>query len=243
MQFISPTYTILSPDFSKCPDAEKDLCKMIELAARTCYKSTDKIMEGSAEKICKNLIARGHEAMLEHASITVLFTVDRGITHEAVRHRMASFAQESSRYCNYSKEKFGSNIRYIDLRPALEIDPVTSKLGKIPKDAIIQEWMDACRDAEFHYLRMIELGCTPQIARAALNNSTASELVVTANIREWRHILSLRAVGTTGKPHPQMEEIMVPLLRDLATHLPSLFADTYVAYMKAHHENQKGKNE
>lgn len=196
-------------------------------------------MQGSAEKVCKNLIQHGHTAMLEHASITVLFTVDRGITHEAVRHRMASFAQESSRFVNYSKEKFGEHVKYIDLKSGAQYDASFRNLPLLKKNAILDEWFYACQDAERHYMRMLELGATPQIARSVLNNSTASQLVVTANIREWRHILALRAVGTTGKPHPQMEEIMAQLLHAFADWLPALFGDLDDEYLAFCHTEKK----
>lgn len=232
MRIVSPSYRILTPDFEKVPNAEKIICQKIETVARTCYQSADKVMDGSAERICKNLIARGHEAMLEHASISVLFTVDRGITHEAVRHRMASFAQESSRYVNYSKGKFGENVKFVDIKSGAELDPIYQALPADKKNAFLDEWFYTCQDAERHYLRMLEICPSPQLARSALNCSTASDLVITANIREWRHIFKLRAVGTTGKPHPQMEEIMLDLLRTLANHMPVFFMDLYAEALK-----------
>lgn len=233
MRILKPSYEITFPENLRSDPvtAANEIYARIERAARVCYQSQDKIMQGSAEKVCKNLIQHGHTAMLEHASLTVIFTVDRGITHEAVRHRLASFAQESSRYCNYRKEKFGEHIKYIDLKSGAQYDAAFRNLSEFKKTAILDEWFYACQDAERHYMRMLDLGATPQIARSVLNNSTASQLVITANIREWRHILSLRAVGTTGKPHPQMEEIMVPLLRELAAYLPVLFGDIYYAYL------------
>ena len=151
--------------------------------------------------------------------------MDRGVTHEVVRHRLASFAQESTRYCNYSQERFGSDVTYVDLRKGIMLDPKVSKLPVETQGAIYREWVDACADAEMHYLRMLELGATPQIARTALNHSTKSELVMTMNIREWRHFFKLRAVGETGAPHPQMLEVAAPLLKTLAEFLPCLFGD------------------
>ena len=241
MRILKPSFEIIAPkNLREDPiTAAREIYAQIELAARTCYQSQDKIMQGSAEKVCKNLIQHGHTAMLEHASITVLFTVDRGITHEAVRHRMASFAQESSRYCNYSKEKFGEHIKYIDLKSGAQYDAAFRNLSELKKAAILDEWFYACQDAERHYMRMLELGATPQIARSVLNNSTASQLVVTANIREWRHILALRAVGTTGKPHPQMEEIMAQLLHAFADWFPALFGDLDDEYLAFCHTEKK----
>lgn len=208
------------------PEQLKDeVYEKIANAARTCYQSEKNSSKENNIKLIKNLINNHHEAMLEHASITVVFKTDRGVTHEIVRHRMASFAQESTRYCRYSDGKFGNTITYIDIRDAVDIDPVTSKLNAETKMRIINEWINACKDAEIHYMRMLDLGCSPQMARSVLNNSTKSEIVVTANIREWRHILSLRAVGTTGKPHPQMVELMKPLLELFQKTMPELFSD------------------
>lgn len=224
MKILKAGFEIMRPQ--KLDDASRDaIYGAIEAAARKCYKSEGVAAEGSAEAMCRRLIKNGHEAMLEHASLTVCFYVDRGVTHEVVRHRLASYAQESTRYCNYSQDRFGSDVTYIDLRKGIEADPKVSQLSAEVQKAIYMEWIDACVDAEMHYLKMIELGATPQIARSVLNHSTKAELVVTMNIREWRHFLSLRAVGTTGKPHPQMQEVAVPLLATLASYLPALFGD------------------
>lgn len=224
MKIIKAGFEIMRPQ--KLDDESRQaIYSAIEAAARKCYKSEGAICEGSAESICRKLIKRGHEAMLEHASITVCFYVNRGVTHEVVRHRVASYAQESTRYCNYGKDQYTGDITYVDLAHGLKTDPKVSKLPAEVQSAIYQEWMYACIDAEEHYMKMIDLGATPQIARTVLNLSTKSELVVTMNIREWRHFLRLRALGTTGKPHPQMSEAAVPLLALLATHLPALFED------------------
>ena len=197
--------------------------KKIERIGRICYKSEDKIKEdgSTAKTFVSGLIKHGHEAMLEHGSISVLFSVDRGITHEIVRHRVASFAQESTRYCNYSNEKFGKDITYININNGIKIE------GKQAQDisGICSEWYQACKDAENHYMKMIEYGASPQIARSVLPNSVKSQITVTANYREWRHILKLRAIGTTGKPHPQMVEIMTKLLNKFHEVLPVLFDD------------------
>ena len=200
--------------------------KHIEKIGRVCYKSEDKITEDgeSAKKFVKGLISRNHEAMLEHGFISVLFTVDRGVTHEIVRHRVASFAQESTRYCSYDKGKFGSEIKYIDIEPGIRIE------GRKAQDTskILSEWYQACSDAEKHYMKMIELGASPQIARSVLPNSVKSDITVTANYREWRHIFKLRALGVTGNPHPQMVEIMKSLLNEFQDRLPVLFDDLVV---------------
>lgn len=210
MQAIKP-YTQIYKDF----DGQKVLQK-IEAAARTCYKSEGKIQEGSAAKLVAGLIKSGHEAMLEHASVTVKFVVDRGISHELVRHRLASFAQESTRYCNYSKDDFGSEITFI----------IPDYLGYKSEGWNI--WKESMKQAEDAYFKMLDFGLSPQQARAVLPNSLKTEVVMTANLREWRHFFKLRALGTTGKPHPQMLEVAVPLLEDMKNLIPVVFDDLVV---------------
>ncbi|WP_418754054.1 FAD-dependent thymidylate synthase [Eshraghiella crossota] len=204
-------YTQIYNDF----DGQKMLEK-IEQVARTCYKSEGKIQEGSAAKMVASLIKSGHEAMLEHASVTVKFVVDRGISHELVRHRLASFAQESTRYCNYSKDDFGSEITFI-IPDYLEY-----------KSEGWNIWKESMKQAEDAYFKMLDFGLSPQQARAVLPNSLKTEVVMTANLREWRHFFKLRALGTTGKPHPQMLEVAVPLLEDMKNLIPVVFDDLVV---------------
>lgn len=204
-------YTQIYNDF----DGQKMLEK-IEQVARTCYKSEGKIQEGSAAKMVASLIKSGHEAMLEHASVTVKFVVDRGISHELVRHRLASFAQESTRYCNYSKDDFGSEITFI-IPEYLEY-----------KSEGWNIWKKSMKQAEDAYFKMLDFGLSPQQARAVLPNSLKTEVVMTANLREWRHFFKLRALGTTGKPHPQMLEVAVPLLEDMKNLIPVVFDDLVV---------------
>lgn len=204
-------YTQIYNDF----DGQKVLQK-IEAAARTCYKSEGKIQEGSAAKMVASLIKSGHEAMLEHVSVTVKFVVDRGISHELVRHRLASFAQESTRYCNYSKDDFGSEITFI-IPEYLEY-----------KSEGWNIWKESMKQAEDAYFKMLDFGLSPQQARAVLPNSLKTEVVMTANLREWRHFFKLRALGTTGKPHSQMLEVAVPLLEDMKNLIPVVFDDLVV---------------
>ena len=192
------------------------MLEKIEQVARTCYKSEGKIQEGSAAKMVASLIKSGHEAMLEHASVTVKFVVDRGISHELVRHRLASFAQESTRYCNYSKDDFGSEITFI-IPDYLEY-----------KSEGWNIWKESMKQAEDAYFKMLDFGLSPQQARAVLPNSLKTEVVMTANLREWRHFFKLRALGTTGKPHPQMLEVAVPLLEDMKNLIPVVFDDLVV---------------
>ena len=189
----------------------------LDRIGRTCYKSEASDDTVAAGKFVRKLIEHGHEAMLEHVSISVKFVVDRGVSHELVRHRMASFAQESTRYCNYSNEKFGSEITVI-------------------KPCFYQEyseeydlWKAAMENAEYKYFQLLNAGSTPQEARSVLPNSLKTEVWMTCNLREWRHVMKLRAAGTTGKPHPQMAEVMIPLLEHFKNYLPDVFFDIEVS--------------
>lgn len=233
MNIIKPTYEVLFMDLDD-PNIDNDICKRIEKAGRYCYVSESK--ENSAQNFVSKLIKHHHDAMLEHAHMTVLFTVDRGITHEMVRHRLASFAQESTRYCNYSQDKFNNEITVIEpvwyngvskefkdkVAKAVsdKVWPVCSGLEKR-----YAQWYFEVKYAEESYFEMLKEGATPQEARSVLPTSTKAYLVVTANMREWRHILNLRAAGVTGAPHPQMLEVMVPLLNELRASLPTIFGD------------------
>jgi len=188
------------------PNAEQ----VIELAARTCYKSEDKITTESSAELIRKLIKSGHHAMIEHASASIRFICDRGVTHELVRHRLPSYAQESTRYCNYGKDKFGNEITVI--YPYELIDNVLAH----------NAWTRACMSAEEEYLRMIELKVPPQIARSVLPNCLKTEIVCTANLREWRHIFTLR---TSKAAHPQIKEIMLMALSILNKECPVVFED------------------
>lgn len=241
MKIIKPGYEILN-----LPADAREIYRKIERAGRTCYKSEDRITNESAEKFVAAIVRNHHEAMLEHASLTVIFTVDRGVSHELVRHRMASFAQESTRYCNYSTGKFGNEITVIEpcfyddipdeekelCRKALDVpnaykdDHINDFLKRITDiHRRYARWYETCRYAERGYFQLLELGATPEEARGVLPTNLKTDIVVTANIREWRHILNLRAAGTTGKPHPQIMEVMVELLKELKDKLPALFSD------------------
>ena len=194
----------------------------IERVGRTCYKSEDKITESSAEGFVRGLIKRGHVAMIEHGSVTLCFINDRGVSHEEVRHRIASYGQESTRYCNYSKEKFDGEVTYIDIERGMELDATVSILPSDIKLAIIREWMQACLDAEEHYMTMLNLGATPQIARSVLNSSTKTEICITMNFREWRHFIRLRNDPTA---HPQMREVAQQALDILYEKYPVFFEE------------------
>lgn len=187
-----------------------EVLKKLELCGRVCYKSEDKITDESAVKFISNIIKQGHESVLEHVSFSVRFICDRGITHEMVRHRIASYSQESTRYCNYSKGQFNGEITVIE--PCF----------LVPGTEGYDMWYKACQMAEQYYFSMLDWGCSPQEARAVLPNSLKTEIVMTANVREWRHFLKLR---TSPAAHPQMREVANMLLTELNFLLPSLFDD------------------
>jgi len=194
-------------------------------AARTCYKSESKGFEDDIRRI-KQCITVGHESVLEHYSLSVRFICDRGISHEIVRHRLASFSQESTRYANYSKDKFGNEITLI--RPCFW-NKDSTQYGL---------WEVAMRLAENTYLAMLENGAKPEQARSVLPNSLKTEIVVTANIREWRHILKLR---TAQAAHPQIRELMVPLLFDFQKRMPVFFEDIKIKGVQRGKENEENK--
>lgn len=249
MNIVKPSYEILGifPD-------EEDCLKWLERIGRTCYKSEDKITAGSAPKFVRNILKLGrrdrlykelrplleeaedipemkqallrnileavgkvdddppHESVIEHSLMTVRFVCDRGVSHEMVRHRLCAFSQESTRYCSYSSGRFGSEITVIE--------PPFWKQGE---DAEIT-WVAAMSNSQSSYMELMEDGAKPQEARSVLPNSLKTEIVVSANFREWRHIFRLR---TSKKAHPQMRELMVPLLRELKAkrNLGLLFED------------------
>ena len=186
------------------------ILKHLEACGRVCYKSEGRITEGSAEKFVRDVIKRGHEAVLEHVSVTVKFICDRGVSHEIVRHRLASYCQESTRYCNYSKEGFGSEITVIE-PPFFE-------------DGQLATWYQAMDMAENRYLTLLSRGASPQEARSVLPNSLKTEVIMTANMRQWRHFLRLRC---SKAAHPQIRELALSLLEQFHDAVPVIFDDIY----------------
>jgi len=180
----------------------------LERVGRTCYKSEDKITLDSAPKFVRMLSKRGHKAMLEHCFASVKFVCDRGASHEAVRHRIASFAQESTRYCNYTKSKFGNEISVI--KPLFK------------KEESFEIWQSTVKVIEDAYQRLIENGESPQLARSVLPISLKTELWFTANLREWQHVFTLR---TSGAAHPQIRALMNEALDIFRYVVPSMFGD------------------
>jgi thymidylate synthase (FAD) len=198
MKIIQPKVIIENQDWTS-------LLKKIETKGRVCYKSEDRITGDSAEKFIGILVRLGHLSVLEHEKISAKFLVDRGVSHEIVRHRLASYSQESTRYCNYGAGE------------VVFIEPFF-----LPKNTSAYDvWYNACLKSELSYKDLTNvLDCSPQEARTVLNNSLKTELWMTANIREWLHFFSLR----TAKPaHPQMRQVAIPLLLKMQELLPSIF--------------------
>lgn len=195
--------------------------KLIEAAGRTCYKSEDKITGDSAEKFVKMVIKRGHHSVIEHVNMSVRFICDRGVTHEIVRHRLAAYSQESTRYCDYKegvtfiippwcKDLGVSEYTYKNLNPTY----ILCKPSQI--------WLEAMLNAERDYIELLGLGWSPQQARSILPNALKTEIVMTANVREWMHVLKLRC---SKAAHPQIRELMIPLLEEMKTLVPVIFDD------------------
>ena len=184
------------------------MLQRIERFGRVCYKSEDKATDGSAREFVRKILTNKHESVLEHEKITLRVICDRGVTHELVRHRIGSYSQESTRYCNYSQSKYGREITCI--RPGFwSEDDVKMKI-----------WRDSMTEAESRYFELLDSGATPQEARSVLPNSLKTEIIVTYNLREWRHFLRLR---TAAGAHPQMKEVAFEIHRILKEAVPVVF--------------------
>ncbi|EPR42745.1 thymidylate synthase, flavin-dependent [Desulfovibrio sp. X2] len=202
---------IVEPSFEIMHMAEpEEVLRLLELAGRVCYKSEDRVAPGTAAPFIGRIVRSGHESVIEHASATVRFVCDRGVTHELVRHRLASYSQESTRYANYAKDRFGREITVI--RPWFWAED----------DTRYALWTQAMQAAEDAYLALTDAGATPQEARSVLPNSLKTEIVMTANLREWRHVFRLRC---DTPAHPQIRQVMLPLLAEFSRRLPVLFGD------------------
>lgn len=250
---------IIKPSVKKIvfyiPEDEQSIEQGIEEAGRNCYKSEDKITSDSADKFIRILRNRGHEAMLEFGFARVHVSADRGLTHELVRHRVASFAQESTRYCNYSKGKFGSEITVVEQPGIDEISEIGMKNPE-ERSSFLQEcwskvaklvypnygqkgdnfmsmsqkqvWDNAMKLAENHYVVLLEMGVKPEIARSVLPIGLKSDIVVAANLREWRHIFKMRC---SSKAHPIIRGIMLECLKKFNEKVPSVYEDLADEYL------------
>ncbi len=188
------------------PEGYPSIEAWLEKCGRTCYKSEDKITEDSAPKFVRMIYKRGHHAMLEHAMASARISADRGLTHELVRHRIASFAQESTRYCNYSKGKFGGEITVVD-QPGLSLAQRTV-------------WKQAMEAAEKSYLQLLDMDVKAQIARSVLPIATKSEIVISANLREWLHIFHMRC---DTPAHPIIRKCCLEILETFNDKLPCMY--------------------
>ena len=204
MKIINPSVELVD-DFDAAAVMRK-----IERAGRVCYKSEGNIKPESAEKFIRGIIKRGHESVIEHAAVSFKIVCDRGVTHEIVRHRLASYSQESTRYCDYSAGKFGGELTFI--RPCFWSDD----------DENFHTWLATMELVERNYLALRANGARPEEARSILPNSLKTEIFVTMNLRELRHFLKLR---TAQAAHPQMRQIALKMLDILVEKLPAVFAD------------------
>jgi len=203
-----------------------EILKKIERAGRTCYKSENNITEESALKFVKMIThTYKHESVLEHASITVRIVCDRGISHEIVRHRIGAYSQESTRYCNYGKNKFGNEITVI--RPAhLEHKSDTEQIL----------WEETMFKIEENYFELLKRGWTPQEARGILPNELKTEMVVTYNMRQWRHFFAMRC-GPAA--HPQLRALTIPMLSAFKERIPVIFEDFDIDHKLMHASKDK----
>nr|WP_320146816.1 FAD-dependent thymidylate synthase [uncultured Anaeromusa sp.] len=207
MRVISPSFELLgiiNP---------QEIIQSIENYGRVCYKSESGVSAESAEPFIRKIIKSGHESVIEHEKVTARIICDRGVTHEIVRHRIASYSQESTRYCNYSQDKFGKELTFIR--------PCYWEEGSAPYSM----WVNQMKAAEDTYIALIESGAKPEQARSVLPNSLKTEIIVTMNLREWRHFFKLR---TAPKAHPQMREVSIPLFKRMRAILPAIFDDIQI---------------
>lgn len=202
MRIIPPEATILFPINGVI------LMKNLEQIARVCYKSEDSITEDSYAQFLLKILKSGHESVIEHEKITAKLICDRGVSHEIVRHRIASYSQESTRYCNYSKDKFGTELTFI--RPIFWRE----------SEECYRVWKNLMQQSEDSYMELLRLGASPQEARSVLPNSLKTEIIMTMNMREWRHFFRLRMAPNA---HPQMQEVCRILLTEFLQKIPLLF--------------------
>lgn len=214
MKIIKPSIEITTP-------IDRDyILKHLEKCGRTCYKSEDQITEDSASKFVSMIKKRKHDSVLEHIAITVKVICDRGVTHEIVRHRIGcSYSQESTRYCNYFKDKYGNEITVIE--PCFWSGYSEHNAAERERKELYDEWKAAMEDAERHYNNLIAKGAKAQEARSVLPNSLKTEIVMTLNLRAWLHFFDLRCAEAA---HPQMREISDMIKKEFLTQLPEIFS-------------------
>ena len=198
----------------------QEILNKIERIGRVCYKSENNIKEGSAERFISNLINRQHESVLEHVSISVRVICDRGVSHEIVRHRLASYSQESSRYCNYSNDKFGNELTFI--KPCWFKTDLSTLNNNLSDNRAERYWQDTMANIENDYFNLLDEGWAPEQAGSILPNSIKTEIVMTMNLREWRHFFKMRCDKAA---HPQMRQIGNMILDTFKEKIPVIFND------------------
>ena len=208
MKIIDPTF-----EYIAAPTRE-EAYRAIAAAMRNCYRAELNAMPATDEQMVEKAIKRGHLSVLEFAEVSINITCDRGVTHELVRHRLCSYAQESTRYCNYSGEKFGRELTFV--RPSWTLNPGMENRMLL--------WMKAVSNAEDSYMEMLDAGATPQEARAVLPNSLATKVAMKANMREWIHVFRMRC---DLPAHPDMRQTMTPLLIEMKAEYPEVFTPVY----------------
>lgn len=206
VKIIEPSFEILTPIDGN------QILKHIEKCGRTCYQSYENETEGtsSAEKMIKMLIKMGHESVLEHFLITIKAKIDVGNYKDLTRHRFASFSIESTRFCNYSKGKFGNELTVI------------SPCNMDKSSGIYHIWLKTMNDIEKAYIDMSEMGAKPDQLRMILPHSLAAEVTMSANLREWRHIFKMRCQKAA---HPSVRQIMLQVLNEFKKQIPVIFDD------------------
>jgi len=237
MFLVRPTATFEPVGFS----SSKEVYQFIEKIGRTCYKSESGITDNSSTEFVKMILMRGHLSVLEHVSLTARIILDRGISHELVRHRLASYSQESTRYCNYKKDGnliFVAPHWLLSMLNSLPLEEITFKnvdtivsrmrteyftknkthISNKEKERII-DFLNICMQSELYYLKQVDAGHKPEDARGGLVHHIKTEIVMTANLRNWLHVFSLR---TSKFAHPDMREIMNMLYSNFMFNFPTV---------------------
>jgi len=215
MKIVEPGFEILRID------SEEEIINLLNLAARNCYKSEKEMtFEEKMDFLDKQILRTGHHSVIEHCNVTVRIICDRGISHEIVRHRIASYSQESTRYCNYSKGKHGAEITVI--RPFFWEADCGNEAERNYREKQRMAWMEAMHNCEKAYLKLLGYGASPQEARSVLPNSLKTEIIMTANFRSWRNFFQQR---TAKAAHPQMREIAKPMFEEFKRKIPLIFDD------------------
>lgn len=227
MQIVEPYAKMIAPDLGDLSDFNafhlehgKQMLRRIEYYTRVSHRSEDDMTPDSYERLLRSVVLQhGDLSVIEHEKVTVEALVDRGITHEWVRHRIGSYTQESTRFVNYQKK--GGEAKFIQPR-GLSSEPRTAGNGEPVELSELQEWHHAVSTAEKAYMHLLDKGVSPQIARSVLPNALASKIIVTFNLRTWRHFFLMR---TSKETHPQMKQVTLPLLAEFQTKIPILFED------------------